>query len=325
MADQDGLVSAYRIDGEGKGQAIGWDELRAADESEGWTWIHLDRSEERARSWLAEESSIDPLIVSEALLDEEARPRFTAADDGLLLILRGVNLNPGADPEDMVSLRIWAQAGRVISVRQRRLMIIDDIRRAIEAARGPKSPGELIAAFAEGLVAPLGRFISGLEDRLDDIEDEVLASQRMELRGELNALRREGIILRRHIAPQRDALAQLIGAKPELFRKRQLIRLREVADDITRHVESLDSGRERAAVVQDELSNRLTEQINKNMYVLSVIAGVFLPLGFVTGLLGVNVDGIPGDETPWAFAALCGLMLVVVLFEVWLFRRFKWI
>ena len=115
------------------------------------------------------------------------------------------------------------------------------------------------------------------------------------------------------------------GAKPGLFKNRHLARLREVADDITRQVESLDAARERAAVVQDELMNRMSEQINKNMYVLSVIAGVFLPLGFVTGLLGVNVDGIPGDETPWAFAALCGLMLALVLFEVWLFRRFKWI
>ncbi len=114
-------------------------------------------------------------------------------------------------------------------------------------------------------------------------------------------------------------------AKPSLFKNRHLARLREVADDITRQVESLDAARERAAVVQDELMNRMSEQINKNMYVLSVIAGVFLPLGFVTGLLGVNVDGIPGDDTPWAFAALCGLMLALVLFEVWLFRRFKWI
>ncbi len=197
MAGQDGLVSAYRIDGEGKGQAIGWDELGAADESEGWTWIHLDRSAERARSWLLEESGIDPLIVSEALLDEETRPRFTAADDGLLLILRGVNLNPGADPEDMVALRIWAEAERVISVRQRRLLAVDDIRRAIEAGRGPKTPGELIATLAEGLVARLNGVISDLDERLDDLEDEVLSSQRGELRGELNALRREDIILRR--------------------------------------------------------------------------------------------------------------------------------
>lgn len=325
MADQDGLVFAYRIDGEGKGQAIGWDELRAADESEGWTWIHLDRSAERARSWLAEESRIDPLIVSEALLDEETRPRFMATDDGLLLILRGVNLNPGADPEDMVSLRVWAEAGRVISVRQRRLLAVEDLRQAAEATTGPKTPGELIAALADGLVARMDGVISELDDRLDDLEDEVLSSQRVELRAELNALRREGIILRRYIAPQRDALAQLTIAKPSLFKNRHLARLREVADDITRQVESLDAARERAAVVQDELTNRLSEQLNKNMYVLSVIAGIFLPLGFVTGLLGVNVDGIPGAGTPWAFAALCGLMLALVLLEVWLFRRFKWI
>ncbi|MDJ0946874.1 MAG: zinc transporter ZntB [Kiloniellales bacterium] len=325
MAEQDGLVFAYRIDGEGKAQSIGWEELSLADEDEGWLWIHLDRSAPRARDWLAEESGIDPLIVSDALLDEETRPRFTATEEGFLLILRGVNQDPSANPEDMVSIRIWAQARRLVSVRLRNLLAVEDLQRAVEAGAGPKTPGELVSALARGMVERLGGVISDLEDRLDDLEDEVLSSHRGELRGQLNALRREGIILRRYIAPQRDALAQLTGAKPGLFKNRHLTRLREVADDITRHVESLDSGRERAAVVQDELMNRLSEELNRNMFALSVIAGLFLPLGFVTGLLGVNLGGIPGAETPWAFAALCASVLGLGLLELWLFRRFKWI
>jgi len=325
MADHDGLVFAYRIDGEGKGRRIGWEDLRAPDDSGGWLWIHLDRSAPRARKWLAEQSGVDPLIVSEAMLDEETRPRFTATDDGLLLILRGVNLNPGADPEDMVSVRLWVEAGRVISVRLRKLLAVEDLRQAIDEGNGPKSPGELVANLAEGLVERMSGVISDLDERLDDLEDEVLSSQRGELRGELNALRREGIILRRYIAPQRDAFSQLTGAKPGLFKNRHITRLGEVADDITRYVENLEAARERAAVVQDELMNRLSEQLNKNMYVLSVIAAVFLPLGFVTGLLGVNVAGIPGDQAPWAFAALCVAMVVLGAFEVWLFRRLKWI
>ena len=325
MTDQDGLVFAYEIDGEGKGRPIGWEELSATDKSEGWLWIHLDRSAPHARKWLVEESGVDPLLVSEALLDEETRPRFTATEDGLLLILRGVNLNPGADPEDMVSIRLWIEAERVISVRQRRLLAVDDLRQAIEEANGPKTPGELVANLADGLVDRMSIVISDLNDRLDDLEDDVVSTQRRELRGELNALRREGIILRRYIAPQRDALSQLTSTKPSLLKKSHVTRLREVADHITRHVENLDAARERAAVVQDELVNRLSEQLNKNMYVLSIIAGIFLPLGFLTGLLGVNVDGIPGDKTPWAFAALCVFMVAIGVLEVWLFRRFKWI
>ena len=211
------------------------------------------------------------------------------------------------------------------ALQARKLRAVEGLRQAIDEGQGPKMPGELVARFAEGLVDRMGHVISNLEDRLDALEDQVLTAERGELRGELNALWREGIILRRYIAPQRDSLMQLTSAKPSLFKNRHLTRLGEVADDITRHVENLDSGRERAAVVQDELVNRLSEQLNRNMYALSVIAGVFLPLGFLTGLLGVNVDGIPGEKTPWAFAALCAVMVSLGVLEVWLFRRFKWI
>jgi len=325
MANQDGLDFAYWIDGEGKGRPIGWDELSKTDKGEGWLWIHLDRSASHSRRWLAEESGVDPLMVSEALLNEETRPRFTANENGLLLILRGVNLNPGADPEDMVSLRLWVEDGRVISVRQRKLLAVEDLRQAIEDGNGPNTPGDCVTSLAEGLVARMSGVISELDERLDDLEEEVSSAQHGEARGELNALRRKGIILRRYIAPQRDALSQLTRENRSTFKNRHVTRLREVSDDITRYVENLDAARERAIVVQDELMNRLSEQLNKNMYVLSVIAGLFLPLGFITGLLGVNVDGIPGDKTPWAFAALCAFVAAIAVFEVWLFRRFKWI
>jgi zinc transporter len=61
------------------------------------------------------------------------------------------------------------------------------------------------------------------------------------------------------------------------------------------------------------------------MYILSVIAAVFLPLGFLTGLLGINVAGLPGAETPWAFAAVCAILAVLAGLELWLLRRLKWI
>lgn len=90
-------------------------------------------------------------------------------------------------------------------------------------------------------------------------------------------------------------------------------------------VEDLDAIRECAAVIQDELMNRLSDQKNRNMYLLTIVATIMLPLGFFTGLLGINVDGIPGSENaPWAFALVCALLVLVVGLEVWILRRLRW-
>ena len=67
--------------------------------------------------------------------------------------------------------------------------------------------------------------------------------------------------------------------------------MREVSDQLARYLEDLDEARDRAAVTQEELVNRLSEQMNNKMYILSIVAAIFLPLGFLTGLLGINVGG----------------------------------
>jgi zinc transporter len=89
--------------------------------------------------------------------------------------------------------------------------------------------------------------------------------------------------------------------------------------------EDLDAARERAQIVQEELAARISEQINRNMYVLSIVAAVFLPLRLITGYLGINVGGIPGTDGRWSFA-LVGIGLgLIALLEVWLLRRLRWI
>ena len=77
-------------------------------------------------------------------------------------------------------------------------------------------------------------------------------------------------------------------------------------------------------MTQEELNNRLAEHMNKTMYVLSIVAGIFLPLGLLTGLLGINIGGIPGTESPWAFTVFCILLAGIAGGLVWLFKRMKW-
>jgi zinc transporter len=322
MSKPDGLICAYLLDGHGSGRLLDWHEVQCWAPDTGVLWVHLDRSDENMRRWLRTESGLEPLMC-DALLVEEVRPRATSLDTTLLVILRGVNLNPGADPEDMVSVRLWLDANRIISVRMRRLMAVEDIRSSLAHGTGPRTPGDFLAHIAERLIERMGPVVADIDDQVDAAEDQVLEAQSGELRVTLGGLRRQAIMLRRYLAPQRDVLARLQVEQLKLLDNTHRMRLRETADRVTRYVEDLDAARERAALTQEQLSSRLSEQMNQTMYILSVVAAIFLPLGLLTGLLGINVGGIPGTESPWAFTLVTVLLVAIAGVLVCLFRRRK--
>ena len=224
--------------------------------------------------------------------------------DGLLVILRGVNLNPGADPEDMVSIRLWIERTRVISFRRHHLMAVEDLKEALDRGTGPTNAGEFLVALCGALVARVGGVLEELHDALDGLEEEVLSADSHDLRPKLANLRRQAIALRRYLAPQREALSRLLSERVAWLEEAERARLREIADRTTRYVEDLDSARDRAAVTQEELASRLAEAMNQKMYVVALVAAIFLPLGLLTGLLGINVGGIPGPSamrpSPWS-------------------------
>jgi zinc transporter len=187
MADESGLVCAYRFDGQGGAEALDWQTLPSAADAAN-TWVHLYLDDDRARNWLLEESGI-PLVAAEALLYEETRPRCTPIGDGLLLNLRGVNLNPGADPEDMVSIRLYLDKDRIVSARRRKLITIADIRERLHTGRGPKNSSEFLLDVTSHLLDRMGPVIADLDDAIDAIEDRVLADTQSSIRGELWRLR----------------------------------------------------------------------------------------------------------------------------------------
>jgi zinc transporter len=324
MPEADALIGAYAFDHEKGVREVGWEEVDSWGPGEGFLWIHLDRRAPETRDWLKKHSGLDA-ITCEALLAEETRPRTLTLGNALLVILRGVNLNPGADPEDMVSVRIWVDADRIITMRGQKLLAIQDIRDCISEGRGPASTGEFLALLAARLVERMGPAVDSIDDELDELEEGLLEKQSRELRTTLSSLRRQAVALRRHLSPQRDVMTRLSIESLPWLKDADRARLRETADRTTRYVEDLDAARERAAVTQEELMARAQDRMNRNMYVLSMVAAVFLPLGFVTGLLGINVGGIPGSESSIAFFVVCILLGAVAAAEIALFYFRRWL
>ena len=323
MTNQDGFLFAFCLDGKGGGKNLAWEEIGDWTPADGTLWVHLDYRGDGARSWLEQESKIDPVLL-ESLTATETRPRSDVHKNVMLGILRGVNLNPGADPEDMVSIRFWIEENRIVTMRHRRIMALEGLRKAVEDGAGPVGSGDFLDLLADALTARMGDVIVDIDEAFDAIEEEVLTEKSYELRPRLANIRRSVISLRRYIAPQRDVITQIQNAKVDWLNDAGRMSLRETADRTTRFVEDLDAIRDRATVTQEELNSSLSEQMNKTMYVLSIVAGIFLPLGLLTGLLGINVGGIPGTENPWAFAIFCVILVGVAVWQIWLFKRKKW-
>lgn len=321
----DGLICAFLLDGKGGGEQLSWPSISTWTPELGALWLYLDYKGERCERWLAEDSGLDP-VIREALLDPDPRPHcLVTEDDGLMLIIRGVNLEQAAQPEDMVSVRVWCDRHRVICMRHRKVAAMKVMHQRIMQGKGPSTVGEFMVDMTAEILDRIAALTDALEDEVAVIEDALVTSLDLALRHRLADLRRQAIALRRYIAPERDVMAGLQGAAVTWLSERDRARLRESGERLTRIIEDLDSARERAAVTHEEVASRLSEIMNQRLYTLSLVAAIFLPLGFVTGLWGANVGGIPGLEHPWGFAIMCLSTVALGGLQVWLFRKLRWL
>ena len=321
-----GLVRAFVLDGQGSGRALDYADLvgliLAEHES---LWLHWDRGHPRAQAWLRQDSGLGEFSC-DLLLEENTRPRLVPlANDEFLLFLRGLNLNPGENLEDMVSLRIFAAANKVISLRLRSAQVTDELMARLEQGVGPRNSSELALALAMSLTERLDGVVDDLSDQLDAQEDLLSARGRQGVdQGEMVAIRRRAAGLRRFLAPQRDIYAQLARMRLPWFLAEDPDYWNELYNRLVRYLEELELIRERASMVMESERSRSTERMNRTMYRFGIVTGIFLPMSFLTGLLGINVGGIPGSESPYGFLIACAVIALVAALQLILYRRLRW-
>jgi zinc transporter len=324
MTACDPWVFTTQLTGNGTGSPPPFNFEPAAATSDKPTWLHGDYQNDEIRGWIAEKLKLSPL-VSRALIDANPKPRCLSTEQGLLVILRGVNLNPQSNPEDMVALRIWIQEGLIITLRHRRVMAAQEIIRRLDKGEGPKDIPDWLIQCIQRMLDLAHEVVQNIDDKVDEMEETVLGSEDRHTKEDFADLRRSIVRLRRHLAPQRELFSNLESELPHWLKSKLKAPLKEFTHKTSRLIEDLDSARDRAAITQETWSHQSTERMNRTMYLLSIITAIFLPLGLVTGLLGVNVGGIPGADNQHAFFILCGLMLMMGLGVWWALRKNRWL
>jgi len=316
--------TCWCLDGQRGGKLL---PLSQSTDCPGPIWIHLDYTQPETEEWLRRADTLPDPVVADTLLAESTRPRTLALEQGLLVTLRGMNLNPGAEPDDMVSLRLWVTPERVISTHMRPLKTIGHVTADIEHGNAPRDAGELLVAICERLITNMADVIDAIEEDTDEFEHAMLSDNDdvPPVDKEFAALRSRIIMLRRYLAPQRDAMEQILTGHMSWIRKSSAMRLRETINRLTRYVETLDAARDRIRILQEQSMTQLTEQLSRRLYFITLLSAVFLPLSFLTGVFGVNLGGIPGSQAHGGFTLFVIALLLAAAIEIFLFRKARWL
>lgn len=294
----------------------------AVDHQAELVWIHLTESDTEAQAWLIGEAGLPDYIV-DSLTATETRPRCDQIGDGAFLNLRGRSdtAMPMSDP--LASVRIWVVAGRVISVTRRPLTALTLVE--AELNKGMiHDPGDLIAEFAAAITTELDPEVAELGDDLDDCEAELDANKVFELRRKVTQIRVAAIGYRRFLSPQRAAIEKLAALPVDWLQDDDRLHLSAAADRAARMAEELESIRERAALTHEALTDLRAEQIDSRSLIIAIVAMIFLPLTFLTGLLGMNVEGIPYAREPWAFDGVVAVCVVLATAIAAYFIKRRW-
>ena len=313
----------FLLDKKGSATELKYEKLNSVDTTDKILWVHFDYSTQEAKDWIRNQCNNS--IVADALLADETRPRTTLLGDSLLLALRGVNLDPHSRPENMISIRLFISSNMIISTSRRTLLSVTEIIEELREGTGVKSTSEFLVELTHRMIDRMDDVIDQLQDRTDYLEENIIDMKNQEFRTEILNVRRETIVLKRYLTPQKEALIKLSNEKISWIDEYKKVEIRETNDQLIRHIEELDTIRDKVILIQEELANSLSEEMNKKMYMLSIISAIFLPLTFLTGLLGINVGGIPGASNDKAFYIFTIILLLVIFSQYIIFKKKKWI
>ncbi|WP_292519807.1 magnesium/cobalt transporter CorA [Methanoculleus sp.] len=291
------------------------------------TWINIDGVHETGMvQAIGEAVGIHPLTL-EDITNTRQRPKIEDYSDYLYAAVR--MLAPDGDGEfrsEQVSLVLGT--GYVVSFLEQPGDAFERIRERLRAGSGrlrTEGADYLFYVLLDTIVDGYFAVIEAFGERIEVIEEEVVADPDHETLQAIYALKRSLVALRRAVWPLRDMVAELERGESPQIQEPTLVYFRDVYDHTIEVAETVETYREMMSGTLDVYLSSQSSRMNEIMKVLTIIATIFIPLTFIAGVYGMNFAYMPEISHPWGYplalvsmAAVAGVMLLY-------FRKRGWI
>ena len=183
----------------------------------------------------------------------------------------------------------------------------------------------LVYALLDAIVDHGFPVLETYSDHLEDMESRVYDVRDESLIREVHALKHELMLLRRHFWPMRELIHQLQHLPEGTFTPNTLTYMRDVYDHAVQVLEMIESFREMSMGLVETYMSVINNRMNAVMKVLTMVAAIFIPMTFITGVYGMNFQNMPGLDFPYSFEIFCGVSLAIAGSMVLWFRKMKWL
>jgi magnesium transporter len=291
------------------------------------TWINVDGIHQpQVIEKLADCFGLHPLIL-EDICDVEQRPKFEDLGNYIYIVIKMLSYEEGTSEVKIEQMSLILGNNFVISFQETIGDVFGPIRERIKSNKGRhrKMGADYLAySLIDASVDNYFNILDEFGERIEFLEEEIITRPDQQVLKEVYNLKREIIFLRRSIWPLRELIRSLERSESVLIRSATRIYLRDIYDHVIQASDSMEVFREMLTGMIEMYLSSLSNKLNEVMKVLTVIATIFMPLTFITGIFGMNFKYMFGTEHIWGFPASLLVMIITALFMVRYFQKRQW-
>ena len=292
------------------------------------TWINVDGVHDASViEKLGAHFDIHPLVL-EDIMTTTQRPKTEDLGNAVFVVLRMIEYDEERAGTTADQLSLILGPNYVLTFQETPGDCLDPVRERIRGGKGrirKLGPDYLAYAVIDAVVDNYFFVLEKLGERIDRLEEQLIAEPRRELLSEIHGLKREMIELRKSVWPLREVVSRFERMESPLIRKSTGVFLRDLYDHAIQVIDTVESFREMLSSMVETYLSSLSNRMNEIMKVLTIISTIFIPITFLVGLYGMNFVHMPEIKWRWGYAFAWLLIIGSVGGMFAFFRRKKWL
>lgn len=292
------------------------------------TWLNIDESD---RSEVLEEIAkyfpLPPYVLEEISTAKAERPQVISLDDHLFIIVNMLSINPETSEVEAEQLNLIVGHNVVLSFGEKAGDVFGSVRAHIRNSQSrirKLKADYLLYSLLDAIVDNYFAILERVGEMAEDLEDRVAENPAQEILQEIHDLRSQMLLLRKAVWPLRQVLNSLERRESLLISRETQPYFRNLYDNAIQVMETIETLRDTLAQTFDIYLTSVSNRTNDTIKVLTIIATIFIPLTFITGVYGMNFQYVPEFGWRWGYPAVWGVMILLVIVMLLYFRRKGW-